>query len=126
MAANLQEELFEFLVVERTESSHRLIGNGNLDGFIFLADNPRGSPLVFHFLPAALFQNFFPCSLFADLFNEEFESSGKRLLGVFKRVSMSREVKRWGVAKKYLPFFEVNDRNISFDARLLQHDMITS
>jgi hypothetical protein len=72
-----EEELLELLVVDGTEGGHRLGGHGDLDLFAFLADDPRGIPLVPDLFPPILPQDFLPGIFLGNLFDEQFESLGK-------------------------------------------------
>ena len=123
---NLEEELLEFPVVDGTEGGHSLGGNGNFDGFAFLADDPGWVPVLLDFLPPVLFQNLFPGSLLADLLYKELEGLGKRVLGVLEGVAVGREVKGWRVTDEHLALLEVDDGNIGLDGRSLQHELVTS
>ena len=73
----VEEELLELLVVERTEGSHRLGGNGDFDFFAFLADDPRRIPFVPDLFPAILPQDFLPGILLGHLLDEELEGLGE-------------------------------------------------
>ena len=67
---NREEELLESLVVDRTKSSHGLAGNGDLNGFALLPDDPRRIPCMPDLLPPILPQDCLPGIFLGYLFDE--------------------------------------------------------
>ena len=97
---DLEETLLEWLVVDRTEGSHRLGRDRNLNCLVLLTDDSRRAPVLLDPLPPILVQHRFPASLLGDVLHDELQALGKGTLGILKRVSVGDVIKRGRVTDK--------------------------
>lgn len=115
MTADFFEELLKFFVMDRSEGSHRLGGNWDLDFSALLADDSGRNPLFPYLFPTVLSQDLAPGTLLRDLPNEKFEGLGKRPLSVLEGVPVGNEIKSGRVTEKRITLLQINHWNICFN-----------